>query len=75
MNINTYNLLQAIIMYAFVIGAVSFIYYSFIRLRVALREYYIKITVINAVNYAKSFSVEDYEAYEKYGIWRYFVHC
>lgn len=75
MNINAYNLLQAIIMYAFVIGAVSFIYYSFIRFRVALREYYIRIVVINAVNYAKGFSVEDYEAYEKYGIWRYFVYC
>lgn len=75
MNTNIYNLLQVIMLYAIVVGAVSLIYYSFIRFRVALREYYIKITVINAVNYARSLSVEDCEAFEKYGIWRYFVYC
>lgn len=73
MKIDFNSILYLSIIFIYVLAAFSFIVYSYKKY---VTKYNLKISysVINGLKYILKISYKDYLAFQKYGIWRYFIH-
>lgn len=73
MKIDCISILYLSLVFIYVLAAFSFIIYSY---KNYVNKYNLNISysVSNALKYILNVSQKDYLAFEKYGIWRYFIH-
>lgn len=73
MKIDFNSILYVSIIFIYVLAAFSFIVYSYKKC-VSKYNLNISCSVINGLKYILNISYKNYLAFEKYGIWRYFIH-
>jgi len=73
MKIDFNSILYLSIVFIYVLVAFSFIIYSY---KNYVNKYNLNISysVINGLKYILNISYKNYLVFEKYGIWRYFIH-
>ncbi len=72
MKFDILNFVQMILMFLCIVSIFSYTIYSYKKYKLSINLN--NIDVIKFVCYTKKLWVEDYEAYEKYGVWRFCVH-
>lgn len=73
MKVDFNSILYLSIIFIYILGVFSYIIYSY-KNYINKHDFYISCLLINSLKYILKISNKNYLVFEKYGIWRYFIH-
>lgn len=74
MKIDILSIIQLILVFLCVIGVLVYVNSIYRKTIKYIYDKFVKCIFIEALKYLKKLNSKDYIAYEKYQIWRYYVH-